>query len=191
MWGAPDRPLRRLYRLGPSCTASCRRRYPPTRALAMPEVSDRRFGASPRVSEVTHPIFVTIVAAEHPARHIPSRTTMRASALSPGHSRVLSGPGSGRIARRARRSVPRTRCMTVTDPSFSSPIGGHVDGEPFSLGLRRDADQALILGEPLGRGAMGVVRVRRASPTGASSRSRPSQRRARRASPGRPQPARR
>ena len=34
-----------------------------------------------------------------------------------------------------------------------------MDGEPFSLGLRRDADQALILGEPLGRGAMGVVRV--------------------------------
>jgi serine/threonine protein kinase len=34
-----------------------------------------------------------------------------------------------------------------------------VDGEPFSLGLRRDADQALILGEPLGRGAMGVVRA--------------------------------
>ena len=84
---------------------------------------------------------------------------MRASALSPGHSRVLSGPGSGRIARRARRSVPLIRCMTVTDPSFSSPIGGHVDGEPFSLGLRRDADQALILGEPLGRGAMGVVRA--------------------------------
>ena len=111
-----------------------------------------------RASRVTQ-IFVTIVAAEHPARHIPSRTTMRASALSPGHSRVLSGPGSGRIARRARRSVPRTRCMTVTDPSFSSPIGGHVDGEPFSLGLRRDADQALILGEPLGRGAMGVVRA--------------------------------
>ena len=104
-------------------------------------------------------IFVTIVAAEHPARHILYRTTMRASALSPGHSRVLSGPGSGRIARRARRSVPFIRCMTVTDPSFSSPIGGHVDGEPFSLGLRRDADQALILGEPLGRGAMGVVRA--------------------------------
>ena len=34
-----------------------------------------------------------------------------------------------------------------------------MDGEPFSLGLRRDADQALILGEPLGRGAMGVVRA--------------------------------
>lgn len=31
-------------------------------------------------------------------------------------------------------------------------------GEPFSLGLRRDAEEALELGEPLGRGAMGVVR---------------------------------
>lgn len=30
--------------------------------------------------------------------------------------------------------------------------------EPFSLNLRRDAEEALELGEPLGRGAMGVVR---------------------------------
>ena len=57
--------------------------------------------------------------------------------------------------------MPLTRCI-ATDPSFSSPIDGRERvraGEPFSLGLRRDADEALILGEPLGRGAMGVVRV--------------------------------
>ena len=57
--------------------------------------------------------------------------------------------------------MPLTRCI-ATDPSFSSPIDGRERvraGEPFSLGLRRDADEALILGEPIGRGAMGVVRV--------------------------------
>ena len=57
--------------------------------------------------------------------------------------------------------MPLARCI-ATDPSFSSPIDGRERvraGEPFSLGLRRDADEALILGEPLGRGAMGVVRV--------------------------------
>ena len=43
-------------------------------------------------------------------------------------------------------------------PGSSSPVTGLVDAEPFSLGLRRDADAALELGEPLGRGAMGVVR---------------------------------
>ena len=44
--------------------------------------------------------------------------------------------------------MPLTRCI-ATDPSFSSPIDGRERvraGEPFSLGLRRDADEALILG---------------------------------------------
>ena len=47
------------------------------------------------------------------------------------------------------RPVPRA---TAVSSEPSSPT------EPFTLGLRRDAEDALVLGEPIGRGAMGVVR---------------------------------
>ena len=54
----------------------------------------------------------------------------------------------------------------VSEPSESSSASSSTaeeqpqegGGEPFCLGLRRDAEEALELGEPLGRGAMGVVR---------------------------------
>lgn len=45
------------------------------------------------------------------------------------------------------------RASAVSDASQTSAV------EPFTLGLRRDAEQALLLGEPIGRGAMGVVRL--------------------------------
>jgi serine/threonine protein kinase len=54
-----------------------------------------------------------------------------------------------RGASRRFRPVPRATA-TSSDASSST--------EPFTLGLRRDAEDALVLGEPIGRGAMGVVR---------------------------------
>jgi calcium-dependent protein kinase len=65
-------------------------------------------------------------------------------------------------------SSPSSSSSTSSSPSPSfSPstadegedVQAGVSSEPFSLGLRRDAEEALVLGEPLGRGAMGVVRA--------------------------------
>ena len=54
----------------------------------------------------------------------------------------------------------RVRAATPAQPGPASLEGQTpVGDEPFSLGLRRDAEDALELGEPLGRGAMGVVRL--------------------------------
>jgi serine/threonine protein kinase len=67
-----------------------------------------------------------------------------AGRLRPETFRLFSTP-------RRSRSVPR-----ATAPSSSAPTPE--SAEPFTLGLRRDAEDALVLGEPIGRGAMGVVR---------------------------------
>ena len=65
----------------------------------------------------------------------------------PRHTRARTPTVRG--ASRRFRPVPRATA-TSSDPSSST--------EPFTLGLRRDAEDALVLGEPIGRGAMGVVR---------------------------------
>lgn len=62
-------------------------------------------------------------------------------------------PETFRLFSTPRRSRPVPR---ATAPSSSAPTPE--SAEPFTLGLRRDAEDALVLGEPIGRGAMGVVR---------------------------------
>ena len=62
-------------------------------------------------------------------------------------------PETFRLFSTPRRSRPVPR---ATAPSSSAPTPK--SAEPFTLGLRRDAEDALVLGEPIGRGAMGVVR---------------------------------
>ena len=70
-------------------------------------------------------------------------------------SRARVHRGRGLAARPA-----RVRAATPAQPGPASLEGQTpVGDEPFSLGLRRDAEDALELGEPLGRGAMGVVRL--------------------------------
>ena len=69
-----------------------------------------------------------------------------AGRLRPETFRLFSTPSLRRS-----RPVPRA---TPPSSSASTPESA----EPFTLGLRRDAEDALVLGEPIGRGAMGVVR---------------------------------
>ena len=54
-----------------------------------------------------------------------------------------------------RGDAPRSRLVPRSTANSSEPSS---PTEPFTLGLRRDAEDALVLGEPIGRGAMGVVR---------------------------------
>jgi serine/threonine protein kinase len=79
-------------------------------------------------------------------------TPLRTPTGRSSRARPLRGRG------RAARPAP-VRAAAPAQPGSASPVGGLVDKEPFSLGLRRDAEDALELGEPLGRGAMGVVRL--------------------------------
>lgn len=78
-------------------------------------------------------------------------------------SRARASMPDARWPRGGKRPALRSRASAAPGDavaSSSSPPanGGANDPEPFTLGLRRDAEAALELGEPLGRGAMGVVR---------------------------------
>ena len=57
-------------------------------------------------------------------------------------------------------SAAQARSPRATPPSSSASTPE--SAEPFTLELRRDAESALVLGEPIGRGAMGVVKFARA-----------------------------
>jgi serine/threonine protein kinase len=85
--------------------------------------------------------------------------------LAPPRSLVVRPPAaarrpSPRSPRGERRARVDPRRAAVADPDAESASSSRASNdEPFSLNLRRDAEDALALGEPLGRGAMGVVRV--------------------------------
>ena len=70
-------------------------------------------------------------------------------------SRARVHRGRGLAARPARVPAASPAQPGPASLEGQTPVGD----EPFSLGLRRDAEDALELGEPLGRGAMGVVRL--------------------------------
>ena len=111
-----------------------------------------RAGARPRAP---HAFGGTASHPESPSPGIASRPRPPIHPPWQASPRVAPDPkrfGSSR--REVRLARARSRARRAPSSSASTPESA----EPFTLGLRRDAEDALVLGEPIGRGAMGVVR---------------------------------
>lgn len=82
------------------------------------------------------------------------------SAFNASVSNLTSKQPSVRHDKQSRTTRRRVQHLSTRASVRSSDIDTKLETiEPFTLGLRRDADEALVLGEPIGRGAMGVVRL--------------------------------